>query len=126
MRGPTNESEGGGTADDTDTRAEGQPNTMGALGSNATDSGAACARRGLDISGCAEKGDLLRLLNIRTTVHSADVDSDEGGIASDAEELDADSSIMALKYECARRALDISGCAEKNDLLRLLKIPLKS
>ena len=44
-------------------------------------------------------------------------------IASVDEELTAASSVMALKYECARRSLDTSGCYEKADLLRLLGIP---
>ena len=78
-----------------------------------------CARRGMDISGCTEKGDLLRLLGI-----SVAVEDDDDGVDSVDEVLDPTSSIMALKYECARRSLDVSGCAEKADLLRLLGIPV--
>ena len=78
-----------------------------------------CARRSLDISGCYEKGDLLRLLGIAPLRD----DASDDGIASVDEELTAASSVMALKYECARRSLDTSGCYEKADLLRLLGIP---
>ena len=87
-----------------------------------------CARRGLDISGCAEKRDLLALLCIHEAHadETPETEKPDDGLASDTEDLSAASSIMELKYEASRRGFqaEVARCTEKVDLLRLLGIPV--
>jgi len=69
----------------------------------------------------------------RSAASSADEDEyedDEDDEDADDEydecdvELTAGSSIRDLMVQCRRLRLDVSGCTEKNDLLRLLGIPV--
>eukprot|EP00930_Biecheleria_cincta_P080389 TRINITY_DN6861_c0_g1_i1.p1 TRINITY_DN6861_c0_g1~~TRINITY_DN6861_c0_g1_i1.p1 ORF type:complete len:2128 (+),score=575.85 TRINITY_DN6861_c0_g1_i1:58-6441(+) len=126
-----------GTADNSKFEAKGTADNHNWEALSARELRQECLNRGIDLSGCFQKHDMLKRLSQSQNLSAAASDPEARAACKDAKGAadnskfesngTADSlnweamSVRELKKECLERGIDISGCFQKQDMLKKIR-----